>query len=274
MDLFALFQSIVNGFFTQRTELLFESVVRDNVVLIFHRLDHCPEKWAARSDQKPCGLPEPLGKYCKVSLQRRRFAKTLHVDWALAHILSWVCSGRRCLNCVSHCSRNLRLSWWASISELLAVGSQPPDLLIQSVLLSLQCIFILCTSSSTIAISFCTDDHVNCKFLTSLHCEGSDGFHRPREHKTVHCTVSCLNTFPHHVPICHQFLQRKCQTLCFQNQVPPTILVHKPSSDDTWTRSWARTAVAVMSVIVRRNWSWQLWNLINTTVDSERTDHN
>ena len=44
IDLFALFQCIVNGFFTQRTELLFECVVRDDVVLIFHPLNnHCAE---------------------------------------------------------------------------------------------------------------------------------------------------------------------------------------------------------------------------------------
>ena len=44
MDLFALFQRIVNGFFTERTERLFECVVRDNVVLIIHPLNHCAQK--------------------------------------------------------------------------------------------------------------------------------------------------------------------------------------------------------------------------------------
>ena len=38
-------------------------------------------------------------------------------------------------------------------------------------------------------------DHVNCSFLTSLHCDGSDGFRRSGEHKTIHCTVSCFNNF-------------------------------------------------------------------------------
>ena len=36
MDLFALFQNIVNWFFTQRTEQVFECVVRDNMVLFFY----------------------------------------------------------------------------------------------------------------------------------------------------------------------------------------------------------------------------------------------
>ena len=43
MDLFALPLNVVNWFCTQRTELLVKCFVRDNVVLIFHPFDHCPE---------------------------------------------------------------------------------------------------------------------------------------------------------------------------------------------------------------------------------------
>ena len=43
MDMFAIFQNIVNKFCTQRTELLIKCVVRDNVVLIFHPFNHWPE---------------------------------------------------------------------------------------------------------------------------------------------------------------------------------------------------------------------------------------
>ena len=55
----------------------------------------------------------------------------------------------------------------------------------------------------------------------------------------------------------------------FTNQAPLTMMCFY----DTWTRSWAKTAGAVLSVSVQHNWSWKVWNL-NTTVDSDRTDHN
>ena len=35
-----------------------------------------------------------------------------------------------------------------------------------------------------------------------------------------------------------------------------------------------KTADVVLSVIVQHSWSWKVWNLRNTTVASERTDHN
>ena len=104
------FQNIVNWFCVKRTELLFECFVRDNVVLIFHPLNHWPECCAIRSNQKPRGLPEPLGERRRFSLERWRFSQTLHVDKTLTFTLSCVCMGNRCLNCLSHCSRNIRQS--------------------------------------------------------------------------------------------------------------------------------------------------------------------
>ena len=47
---------------------------------------------------------------------------------------SWVRNGNRCRHCLSHCSHNLRLPWVS-----LVFNSQPRDVLIQSMLLSLQC---------------------------------------------------------------------------------------------------------------------------------------
>ena len=44
IDLFALFQTFVNCFCTQRTELLVECALRDDVVLIFHQPNHSPGK--------------------------------------------------------------------------------------------------------------------------------------------------------------------------------------------------------------------------------------
>ena len=66
-------------------------------------------------------------------------------------------------------------------------------------------VFIICTSSSSAAISFCADGHVNCNCFGSfhcersrehkaLHCEESESFRRSGEHKTIHCSVSRFNT--------------------------------------------------------------------------------
>ena len=46
----------------QRTELLPEIVVRDDVFTICHPFDHWPKGGAVRSDQEPSGLPWPRGE--------------------------------------------------------------------------------------------------------------------------------------------------------------------------------------------------------------------
>ena len=112
------FQNTVNMFLTKRTELLFECVVRDNMFLIFHKLNHWPKSCPVRSDPNPCGLPQPLGESCRFSVEHWRFSQNLDVDLTLTFILSRVCIGHRGSNCLSHCSRNLRQSWWDSMSEL------------------------------------------------------------------------------------------------------------------------------------------------------------
>ena len=73
-------------------------------------------------------------------------------------------------------ARHAAVAISASLSETAFLDccfqqSKPRDLLIQAVLLSFCNVFIICTSSSTVAVSFCTDGHVNCNFCTSLHCE-------------------------------------------------------------------------------------------------------
>ncbi len=37
---------------------------------------------------------------------------------------------------------------------------------------------------------------------------------------------------------------------------------------------WVKTAVAVLYVTVQRNWSWKMWNPMDTTVDSEMNCQN
>ena len=161
---------------TQRTELLIKCFVRDNVVLIFHPLDHWPES----SNQTPRGLPEPLGESRRFSLERWRFPNTFAVEQTLSFTRSWVRIGNRCLYCLSNSSRNLRQSWRASLSELLIFSCQPRDLLIQSMLLSLQRIHHL-------------HKFFNCRHLALYRWSREL---QPSRFVSLQC--------PQRVPVCHQ----------------------------------------------------------------------
>ena len=109
-------------------------------------------------------------------------------------------------------------SQWKSLSALFVpLQSQSPTVLgqlgfqqstsrcLDSKHVVVLAMFIICTSSSTVASLFCTDGHVNCNCLDSFHCAGS------REHKDVSFPTQIFNTLLKH-------------------QVPQTILVYKPSS--------------------------------------------
>ena len=109
MDLFALSRTSSTRSNTQRSKLLFECE---------RCLDLTPTQITGRRTEprgKIGSLVVFLGHSVNLSdssLNLGSFPRNLDIDWTKALMLSWVCIGNRCLNCMSHCSRNLRQSRW------------------------------------------------------------------------------------------------------------------------------------------------------------------
>ena len=98
----------------------------------------------------------------------------------------------RCLICLYNCSRNLRQTWLASLSQLLIFSCQPRDLLIQGMLLSLQRVhhlnkFFACRHFALYRWS----SELQLFRFVSL---------RRIQRTKKECTVRCFN-FPQHTPI-------------------------------------------------------------------------
>ena len=133
------------------------------IMLIFHPFDHWRESWAIRSNQEPCGLPEPLGEPRRFSLEHWRFPKTLNVDQTVLFTRSWRCIRNRCLNCLSYCSRNVRQScqpvWLVDFQRSTSRSLDP------NMLLSLQRVNLLRN-----IFSLCIEGQVNSNCFDSVSC--------------------------------------------------------------------------------------------------------
>ena len=97
-------------------ELVFGLVVRDDLCLDLPPIWSLAERLNRREDQEPSGLPGPLSESCGFLFEHWE-AEEGGLPRPLMSTRLWRSfdrefhTGHRCLNCLPHCSRNLRQSW-------------------------------------------------------------------------------------------------------------------------------------------------------------------
>ena len=267
MNLFALLLKIFNCFCTHRSKLSIKCFVRDDVVLIFHAFDHWPESWAISSNQKPRRLPEPLSERWRFSFERWKFTKAIDVDKLCRSFDRGFALKNHCLNCLSNRSRNLRQPGEPACLNCRFSAVNLEILWFKSMLLSLQRVHHLtklfdCRHLARYRWS---------RELQLFQFVSQWKILRTQENVLwVVSTPSSANT--NLSPISHPGAIQNTSVSPNNLGLRTKVLRYHDVFFMTHRHDpWVKTAVAVLYVTVQRNWSWKMWNLMDTTVDSERT---
>ncbi len=132
-------------------------------------------------------------------------------------------------------------------------------------------VFIIWTSSSTVAIWLCIDGRESCNCSNSFHNE------RSWEHERLYCEwfQHILRQIQIMSPISHPIAKQNTSVSPINLGLRTKLLRYHDVFFMTHRLDpWIKTAIAVLYVTVHRNWSWEMWNLMDTTVDSEKNCQN